>query len=363
LRDHTSSHKGRLETGRAASFNSALLHAHREVVRRRFMLLAASIAFYAAVLLALGTRLEVSGNYFVALPVIAAALGFGAPGGIVAGALGLPANLLLFQVIGHPEYSPASKSIAELFGLVVGLSLGMLADYFGEIGREMRRREELEDSLRDALAEKELLVRELHHRVKNNLNVMKSLVQLQKSRSRDPAFIAAAEELIGRIFAMALVHDQLYGGEGEEALDLGLYVDALARNLTSSLGLDPAKVSRRIRTKGRRLSADMAMPLGLIVNEIMTNAAKHARTAARADPSIVVSLEAEGPAYRLVIEDDGPGPAAANDSGLGMKLVASLAAHIGGEAALSAVEGTNGPAGTRFELRWSDAPSGDESAS
>jgi two-component sensor histidine kinase len=356
LSNHTSNHKGRLEAEGAAPFNAALLHAHRNFVRHRFAFLAASVAAYAAILSCFGTSLEVSGNYFVALPVLAAALGFGAPGGAAAGALGLPANLLIFHILGHPEYSPASKPIAELFGFVVGLSLGMLAGYFRDVGREMRRREDVEASLRDALAEKELLVRELHHRVKNNLNVMKSLVQLQQSRSRDPAFVAAAEDLVGRIFAMALVHDQLYGGEGDGALDLGAYVDALARNLTSSLGLDQAKVSRRIRTRGRRLSADMAMPLGLIVNEIMTNAAKHAKTAASPVPSIVVSLEAEGPAYRLVIEDDGPGPAAASDSGLGMKLVASLAAHIGGEAALSAVEGTNGPSGTRFELRWSDAP-------
>jgi two-component sensor histidine kinase len=182
--------------------------------------------------------------------------------------------------------------------------------------------------------------------------VMKSLVQLQQSRSRDPAFVEAADELVGRIFAMALVHDQLYGDAGGGAMDFGAYLDALARNLTSSLGLDPSRVLRRIDSKGRRLSADAAMPLGLIVNEVLTNAAKHARTRSGRDPSILVSLEAFGPEYRLVIEDDGPGPSAANDSGLGRKLVASLAAHMGGTSTLSAIDGPEGPAGTRFELRW-----------
>ena len=356
VRKHSGKHRGRLEAEREAPFKSAVLHAHNEIVRRRFILLAASIGAYASVVLLAGPSLAISSNYFVALPVIAAALGFGAPGGIVAGALGLPANLLLFWLLGHPEYSPASKLIAELFGLVVGLSLGLLADYFGDIRREMHRLEEVEESLRDALAEKELLLRELHHRVKNNLNVIKSLVQLQKSRSRDPDFIEASDELVGRIFAMALVHDQLYGDTGKGSIDPGTYVDALARNLASSLGLDASRVTRRIDSKGRRLSADMAMPLGLIVNEAFMNAAKHARTESRPSPSILISLQAKGPEYRLVIEDDGPGPSAAGDSGLGMKLVASLASHMGGTSSLVAIEGPNGPAGTRFELSWPDSP-------
>jgi two-component sensor histidine kinase len=354
----TGKRRGRLEAERDVPFNAAILHAHREIVRRRFLLLAASTAAYAAIVLALGTSLEVSANYFVAFPVIAAALGFGAPGGFAAGALGLPANLLLFDLIGHPEYSPASKPIAELFGLLVGLSLGLLADYFGEIRREMRRREDIEGSLRDTLAEKELLLRELHHRVKNNLNVMKSLVQLQQSRSSDPAFVKAADELVGRIFAMALVHDQLYGDPSEGAHELGPYVASLARNLTSSLGFDPVLVRIADASKGRRLAADAAMPLGLVMNEVITNAAKYARTAANPDPSIFVALEASGPEYSLVIEDNGPGPAARGESGLGMKLIDSLAAHMGGSAALSSIEGPNGPAGSRFELRWRDAERG-----
>jgi two-component sensor histidine kinase len=354
----TGRRRGRLEAGREAPFNAAILHAHREMIRRRFLLLAASTAAYAAIVLALGTRLEVSANYFVAIPVIVAALGFGAPGGIVAGALGLPANLLLFGLLGHPESPPASKPIAELFGLLVGFSMGLLADYFGEIGREMRRREDIEGSLRDTLAEKELLLRELHHRVKNNLNVMKSLVQLQQSRSSDPTFIKAADDLVGRIFAMALVHDQLYGDPSEGPCELGPYVTSLARNLTSSLGFDPARVRLADASKGRRLPADAAMPLGLIMNEVITNAAKYARTAVNPDPSVFVSLEANGPEYRLAIEDNGPGPSARTDSGLGMKLVASLAAHIGGSMELSAIEGPSGPAGTRFELRWSEAERG-----
>jgi two-component sensor histidine kinase len=354
----TGRRRGRLEAGRGVPFNAALLHAHGEIVKRRFLLLAAAIAAYAAIMLAFGDSLQDSINYFVFMPLIIAALGFGSPGGIIAGALGLPANLFFFHVLGHPEFSPTNKLIAELFGIAVGLSLGLLADYFGEIGREMRRREDIEGSLRDTLAEKELLLRELHHRVKNNLNVMKSLVQLQQSRSSDPAFIKAADDLVGRIFAMALVHDQLYGDPGEGACELGPYVASLARNLTSSLGFDPARVRLADASKGRRLTVDAAMPLGLIMNEVITNAAKYARTAANPDPSVFVSLEANGPEYRLAIEDNGPGPSARTESGLGMKLVASLAAHIGGSTELSAIEGPSGPAGTRFELRWRETERG-----
>ena len=159
---------------------------------------------YAALVWCSGSALGVSNNYFVILPLLASAFAFKLPGGIAAGALALPANLALFALMGHPEFSPASKIMAEMAGLIFGLAVGFLADYFGKVEAEIESRIATEESLRAVLAEKEILLREIHHRVRNNLNIIKSLVQLQKSRSSNPEFIEAADELIGRIFAIAL---------------------------------------------------------------------------------------------------------------------------------------------------------------
>ncbi len=347
--------RGRLEIERDEPFNAAILHIHHALVRRRHLMLAVSLVVYAAVVILLGTTLEISSNYFIIIPLIAAAFGFGLPGGIVMGALGLPSNLLLFAIIGHPEYSPASKIIAEFSGVILGLALGLLAEYFGEIGREMRRRENVETSLRQALEEKELLLRELQHRVKNNLNVMQSLVMLQKSRSSDPAFIEAADELIARIFAMAHVHDRLFGSAGAGSIDLKEYLEGLTRDIAYSLGIEEARIRRALHSKGRKIPSDTAMPLGLIVNEVFMNAVKHAKNEPGSSPHISVSLEVDGPDYLLTIEDDGPGPQSPAASGLGMKIVASLAVNIGGSSRLVPVGTHDGSAGSRFELRWRDS--------
>ena len=144
------------------------------------------------VVLGTGTYLGISANYFVILPVLIVSLVCGFPGGLIAGVCALPANLFLFWLLGHAEYSPASKIIAELSGVFVGSAFGFLSDYFRKMIREMEKRKEAERELRRSLGEKEILLRELQHRVKNNLNLIKGLIQLQRNRSSDPAFREAS---------------------------------------------------------------------------------------------------------------------------------------------------------------------------
>lgn len=339
-------------------FDSLTSKVHAVVfIRYRYASLVAIIALYASAMAAFGDALGVSSNYFVIAPVIVAALGFGTLGGLVAGLLGLPANLLAYGLLGHPEFSPASKLIAELSGLVVGISFGRLADYFRVVEREIRKRMATEEALREALAEKELLLRELHHRVKNNLNVMKSLVSLQRNRSSNVEFLEAADELINRIFAISLVHDQLYVDQKLSAIDPSRYIGALVANLASGLGLESSRIGLSMGVDGRLIPVDSAISLGLIVNEVLMNSLKHASPAREGRPSILLSLREEGGEYRLEICDDGPGPGLNgqgddSQSGLGLKLVRALARNLGGRAELNAIEGAGGPEGARFELRF-----------
>jgi two-component sensor histidine kinase len=326
--------------------------------------LVSAIVLYSAAILLLGQRLAISSNYLVLIPLIAAALSYSLPGGVIAGVLGLPANLLLFALIGHPEYAPASKPMAELSGIFVGTALGYLSDYFAKLEAEIERRTATEASLRKALDDKELLLQELHHRVKNNLNVIKSLVQLQKNRSDNPAFLDAADELLGRIFSIALVHEQLYGSSELLVVRPGAYLELLAN---SALGngipgpghpgearKTPIELSISPEAEGRLLSADVATPLGLIVNEILTNAVKHAFEGLQ-ENRMSLELTIEGPQYRLAIEDNGRGfNIAQRADGLGIKITRALAAQLGGSCDFGPAQGlgAEGRPGSRFELRF-----------
>jgi two-component sensor histidine kinase len=328
-------------------------------IRFRYASQAVAIALYAAILLVFGDELAVSSNYFVLVPLAAAALSFGAKGGLVAGALALPANLLLFSMLGHPEFSPASKLIAELSGIGVGVLSGRLADYFRALEKEIKKRMATEEALRSALEEKQLLLRELSHRVKNNLSVIKSLVQLQRNRSKDPAVLAASDELISRIFAISLVHDQLGRDQSLSSVDPVEYIEALVGNLAGGLGLEGSRIDLDLDAGGRVIQMEAATSLGLIVNEALTNALKHASPGSEGKPSIRLSLSVEDDEYRLVIIDDGPGPDASYAArGLGLKLVAALARNLGGQASLEAIEGSAGTSaspravGARFELHF-----------
>jgi two-component sensor histidine kinase len=325
-------------------------------VRYRLASLAVAVIAYAATILLFGDSLAVSSNYFVLVPVIAAALGFGAWAGLAAGAVALPANLLLFYALGHPEFSPASKLIAEISGIGVGFTFGCLADYFSKVESEIKRRIYTEDALRDALAEKGLLLRELNHRVKNNLNVIKSLVQLQRNRSKDPVFLEASDELIGRIFAISLVHDQLNKDQALSMVNPSEYLRALVGNVESGLGLGDSSIGLELDTGERSLQMEAATSLGLIVNEVLTNSIKYAAPCRDGKPSIRLSFRADESSYRLVIVDDGPGPdSETRDGGLGLKLVRALARNLGGAASLEAVQGECGPTGARFELTFPTA--------
>ncbi|MBL8965926.1 MAG: sensor histidine kinase [Spirochaetaceae bacterium] len=341
--------------------DSLLSRVHRELFfRRPAASLAAATAVYVAVVLFFGWRLAISSNYFVILPILAASLGYGLRGGIVAGLLGLPANLLLFRLIGRPDFSPASKPIAELSGIIVGTAFGYLADYFRKLEAEIRRRKATEESLRKALDDKELLLAELHHRVKNNLNLIKSLIQLQRNRSSQPDFLAAADDLSERIFAISLVQERLYRDGVEETVEPVEYFRSLLVNIAAGSG-SPVNLQSSIETSNQRLPADFAVPLALIVNEVVTNTLKHAFPDGERGQVFLYLGPDEGDCL-LAIEDDGRGITAGAPRGLGTKLIFALASQVDGKCSYGPARYLRrdepGRPGTRFELRFHCMPSG-----
>ena len=188
--------------------------------------------------------------------------------------------------------------------------------------------------LRQSLAEKESLLKEIHHRVKNNLQVVSSLLYLQEAHLSDPKSIEMLRQSQNRIRSMALIHEQLYGTADLARIDFGRYVNELATNLMDAYGVDPAHIRLTVRTDTIALPVDVAVPCGLIVNELVSNAFKHAFLPGEGG-SVEIVIRAMDPGrMTIVVADDGIGfarPATQSESeSLGLRLTETLIAQLGG---------------------------------
>ncbi len=340
-------HRSTLEPEQLFSpFDRALgLLRERLFGRLRPFTIAASIVVYAGSVIALSPRLGVSTNYFVIIPVISVSIGYGLTAGVLAGILALPANLALYTLIRHPEYSPASKIIAELSGVLIGTILGYLSDYHKKLDMERTLRKEIERELRAALRDRETLFREVHHRVKNNLNLIKSIIGLQSRRSTDQAFKDAAAALTGRLMSISFVHERLYRTAELSAVAIDDYLKDLvgAISMAASGSRNPPTVT--IKLDQSTVTMDVAVPIGLIVNEVVTNALKHGKSPEE-DLRIDIVLHNDGNRIILTVQDDGNGfvgleegfqlkiadAALLNKGRLGLTLLDLMATQLGANA-------------------------------
>jgi two-component sensor histidine kinase len=215
--------------------------------------------------------------------------------------------------------------------------------------RVRERTKELEASnerLRAALHEKEVLLREVHHRVKNNLQVVSGLLTLQASRA-DPALMRHFQDSQERIRAMGRVHEQLYRADDASAFDPAAYVRAICDDLREIYGAAGRVTCQVEARRPVRIPLDVATPLALIVNEVISNAYKHAFPDGRRGEIRVVLDETEAGTL-LEIRDDGiglpDGQGEPGDASMGQRLVRLLAQQIDATAELRS-EG-----GTRFSL-------------
>ena len=194
------------------------------------------------------------------------------------------------------------------------------------------------------LAEREVLLKEVHHRVKNNLQIVASLLHMQADQS-DATTRAALTESVLRVRSMALIHQMLYGGVDLAMVDLGAYAETLVGQLRGSLG---AAADVVMQTAPVQVSVEQAIPTGLILNELVTNALKHGRSAdGRCRLTIGVQPEAAG--FVVEVRDQGPGLPAdfASSAGrsLGKQIIRALVRQLG--ATLRQADG----GGAHFTLR------------
>jgi len=200
--------------------------------------------------------------------------------------------------------------------------------------RNVAKRKKAEAEINRSLREKEVLLKEIHHRVKNNMAIISSLLNLQSSSIDDAHVQNLLSESRGRIQTMALVHEQLYKSRDFLQIDAKDYIESLACRLSNSLENRGAKVKVEVEVDDIKLGMDQLIPLGLILNELLTNCYKYAFTG-RGEGTIHIRLVRDNSAVRLCIKDNGHGLRAGLDlkgsQSLGMKLIEALSLQLEGE--------------------------------
>jgi PAS domain S-box-containing protein len=193
---------------------------------------------------------------------------------------------------------------------------------------DVTRRAEAHESMRVSLHEKETLLKEIHHRVKNNLQIISSLLTLQAGSVDEPRAQQLLRDSVVRVRSMALIHQKLYSSDNLARVDFGDYATALARELVSNLAPEARVVVEAVPVD---LSPDQAIPCGLLLTELLTNALKHGSDA-EGHVHVRVHIARQGDGFQFTVTDDGPGlPPALNpakSTSLGLQLVHSLARQL-----------------------------------
>jgi len=210
--------------------------------------------------------------------------------------------------------------------------------------RDVTERKLAEEKILASLAEKETLLKEVHHRVKNNMQVISSLLRLQEGRVKDKDAAALLKDSQNRIQSMALVYNKLYQSENLASVNMTDYIKELSAGLVKSYAVSPARVAVNVAQSNVFLNVDSAIPCGMIINELVTNSLKYAFPDNRKG-RITISLTEEEQGLQLTVGDDGVGIPAdvslANNSTLGIKLVSNLVRdQLGGTIELDRGHGT-----------------------
>ncbi|HLP91005.1 MAG TPA: PAS domain S-box protein [Nostocaceae cyanobacterium] len=198
---------------------------------------------------------------------------------------------------------------------------------FQQAQNELEQRQRAEIKLRSALAEKEVLLKEIHHRVKNNLQIVSGLLQLQSQSIQDPEVIKALRESQNRIESISLIHKNLYTAPNIGQLDAVDYINCLAANLLISYQIIPGRISLETQIDSVSLNVDQAIACGLVINELISNALKHAFPDNKPG-KIIIILRNHNHNIEMIVQDNGIGLPNnldwRNTNSLGLSLVYDL---------------------------------------
>jgi PAS domain S-box-containing protein len=217
--------------------------------------------------------------------------------------------------------------------------------YFDGIIEDITERKAAEEKLKASLVEKEVLLREIHHRVKNNLQIISSLLNLQSRHIEDEPALDMFQESRNRVRSMALVHEKLYRSDDLAKVDFCEYIQSLGRHLFMSYGINSTVIDLDVSVKDVFLDINTSIPCGLIINELISNSLKHAFSG-RKQGKIYVGLQPEkNGKYKLVVRDDGVGLPKGLDvtqtESLGLQLVTMLVDQLQGILRIDNDKGTS----------------------
>jgi len=228
------------------------------------------------------------------------------------------------------------------------------------MSEDITKRKQSDAALKASLAEKEVLLKEIYHRVKNNLEVISSLLYLQSAAIEDKQMIELFKESENRVRSMGMIHEKLYQSDDLARIDYSEYIHELVNNLMQSYAGRPRAVIFKVNTRNVSLGLDTAIPCGLIINELVTNAMKYAfpeevpGTDKEAEICIAMSKE-DDDGYLLCVSDNGIGFPheidLQNTESLGIQIVRTLVHQLDGTIRISNTSGTS------IEIRFPEAES------
>jgi PAS domain S-box-containing protein len=243
--------------------------------------------------------------------------------------------------------SLAVSPIRNADGAIIGVST---------IARDITASKRAERLIRESLAEKVVMLKEIHHRVKNNLQVVSSILRLSEKHVTDPLARAAFEGAQGRVRSIALLHEKLYQSRDLASVEMAGYAATLATALIRTHGEAVSRIAVDIDGGDVHLPIDLAAPCGLILNELLTNAFKHAFVTRQGSPRVRVVVRQEGDDVTLSVADNGvglpPGFEVSQSNSLGMYLTRTLAEQLRGSIELTTDQGTT--CTLRFSQRLED---------
>ena len=212
-------------------------------------------------------------------------------------------------------------------------------------GEDITQRKQAEEQIKAALKEKEVLLREIHHRVKNNMQIVSSLLRLQSRYTKDKQSLDIFKASRSRIESMAFIHEKLYQSKDLTKIDFNDYVNTLVRNLFTTYGVSTARIKLNIDIKHVSLPLDKAIPCGLIINELVSNSLKYAFPANKQGEIRITLYPTNENQLELIVSDNGISIPEnidfRNTDSLGLHLVTILAEdQLQGEISLNRTEGT-----------------------
>jgi PAS domain S-box-containing protein len=228
----------------------------------------------------------------------------------------------------HHTFSQAEKELLIAIGNEVGVVIAKL---------------QTDELIRAALKERETLLKEIHHRVKNNLQIVSSLLSLQASKATEPETIEMLNESQRRIRSMALIHEKLYRSGSLAEINFADYVESLIDELMRMYNVAEGVITLIADIENVQLGVDTAIPCALIINELVSNSLKHAFPDGRTG-EVTIAIHRINGTYELTITDNGVGPPPDFDfqktDSLGLQLVTGLVNQLDGTITLDRTKGT-----------------------